>query len=189
MSSSAASDASPSGKITLDVISVNGSGCPLGGATVVMQPDNTGFRITYKDFVARDGGSAAPTDFRQNCQVNVQLHVPQGFTYAVSSADYRGRASLGFAATALERTNYYFQGSPENNVADHVFAGPLHGAWHTTDVTDSSDLVFAPCGIYRNLNINTELRVNSPYGSSWMSLKSSDGDVDTIVNFSWKHCS
>jgi hypothetical protein len=153
-----------------------------------MLQDNTAFRVLYRDFIARDGGSAAPTDFRQNCQINVGIHIPQGFTYAIASADYRGRISLGAGATALERTNYYFQGSSANNFADHPFSGPLRAAWHTTDTTPVAELVFAACGEDRSLNINTELRVNSPSGASWISLRSSDADVDTIVHFSWKRC-
>jgi len=185
---SADATAPPSEKITLDVVTVNGSGCPAGTANAKMLSDNTGFRITYSSFVAADGVGTSPTQFRQNCQVNVLVHIPQGYTYAVQNATYRGRASLRTGATALERTNYYFQGSPENNYADHEFKGPLSGSWTTHDVTATEDLVYAPCGVDRNLNINTELRVDTPSGNSWISLRSSEADVDTIVHFSWKQC-
>jgi hypothetical protein len=180
--------APPTAPVTVDVNTVNGSGCPAGTATVRMLSDNSGFRVAYRDFVARDGGNAAPTDIRQNCQVNVTIHIPQGFTYAIASADYRGQASLQNGASALHRTNYYFQGSSDNNVFDHVFAGPFRGTWRSSDSTPFTELVFAPCGVDRSLNINTELRVNSPVGASWISMRSSDGDVDTIAHFSWKQC-
>ncbi|MDT5035200.1 MAG: hypothetical protein QOE03_385 [Micromonosporaceae bacterium] len=184
----AAFDAPPTAVITLEVTIINGSGCPGNSATATMLPDNSGFRVVYQDFIARDGGTAAPTEFRQNCQINVVVHIPQGFTFAIASADYRGRANLVAGASALERTNYYFQGSSANNFVDHTFTGPLHAAWHTTDVTAVAEVVFAACGVDRSLNMNTELRVNSPGGASSMSLRSSDGDVDTVVHFGWKHC-
>jgi hypothetical protein len=189
--SAADASAPPSEPITLDVRTVNGSGCPAGTASAAMLPDNTGFRINYSAFVARDGGSAAATDIRKNCQVNLLIHIPQGFTFAIARADYWGRAHLEADATALERTNYYFQGSSDNNYADHVFSGPLHGGWRATDITATADLVFAPCGVVRSLNINTELRVDAGASSartSYISMRASDGEVYTITQFQWKQC-
>ncbi|MCU7728446.1 DUF4360 domain-containing protein [Actinoplanes sp. KI2] len=178
------------GQVTLDVQTVNGSGCPAGTASVAMQPDNTGFRIRYTDFRAEDGGNADPTAIRKNCQVNLLVHIPQGFTFAIARADYTGRAHLEAGATALERSNYYFQGSSDNSYADHTFAGPLDGSWRATDITATTDLVYAPCGVTRSLNINTELRVNAGASAakSYISMRTSDGDVYTLVQFQWKQC-
>jgi uncharacterized protein DUF4360 len=182
----------PADRITLDVVSINGSGCPPGTADVTPLADNTGFRVTYRDFLARAGGSAGATEFRKNCQLNVLVHIPQGFTFAVAYADYHGRARLESGASGLQRTNYYFQGSPDNNFVDHTFAGPLSGTWSTTDATPVTELVYAPCGEARNLNVNTELRVDEGTANanktSAMSMRVSDGNVDTIVHFSWKQC-
>jgi hypothetical protein len=182
--------APPSAAITLDVQTVNGSGCPAGTANVSMLPDNTGFKITYSAFRAEDGGNADPTDIRQNCQVNLLVHIPQGFTFAVARADYWGKAHLESGATALERSNYYYQGSSGNSFVDHTFAGPLDSTWRATDITQTADLLYAPCGAVRSLNINTELRVNSGTSTakSYISLRASDGEVYTLVQFQWKQC-
>lgn len=189
---STGADALPVEGITLDVVSINGSGCPPGTADVSMLPDGTGFRVTYRDFLARAGGNADPVDFRKNCQLNVLVHIPQGFTFAIASADYRGRARLEAGASALQRTNYYFQGSADNTFVDHTFAGPLFSGWATTDQTPVTELVFAPCGETRNVNVNTELRVNEGSTNagkvSSMSMRTSDGNIDTIVHFQWKQC-
>jgi hypothetical protein len=150
--------------------------------------DNTGFHIAYSDFIARDGGVTSPTGFRRNCQVGLRIQIPQGFTLAIARADYRGRAFLVSDATALQRTNYYFQGEAANNVVDHPFAGPLNSSWHTTDITAEAALVYADCGQTVMLNVNTELRVDSPRVASWISMRSSDGDIDTVIQFSWKQC-
>jgi hypothetical protein len=187
-----ASAEAPADRITVDVVTVNGSGCAPGTADVAVLPDNTGFRLTYRDFLARAGGGVAATEFRKNCQVNILVHIPQGFTFAVASADYRGRGRLEAGASGLQRTNYYFMGSSDNNYVDHSFAGPLFGTWSTTDATPVSELVYAPCGESRNLNINTELRVDegtlNPGKTSSLSMRASEGNVDTIVHFSWKQC-
>jgi uncharacterized protein DUF4360 len=190
LGASAEPSVAPGGQITLELQTVNGSGCPAGTASATMLPDNTGFRINYTSFIVQDGGAAPATDIRKNCQVNLLVHIPQGFTFAIAGADYWGRARLEPGATALERSNYYFQGSSDNNYADHSFSGPLNGGWRTSDVTATADLVYAPCGVVRGLNINTELRVDAGTSArtSYISMRASDGDVFTIVNFQWKQC-
>ena len=189
--SAAEASAPPAGQITLDVQTVNGSGCPAGTASVSMLSDNTGFRITYTDYLAQDGGAAKATDVRKNCQINLLVYIPQGFTFAIARADYWGRTHLESGATALARSNYYFQGSSDNTYVDHAFSGPFDGAWRASDITATADLVYAPCGVVRSLNINTELRVAaaaSDARTSYISMRASDGEVYTIVNFQWKQC-
>ncbi|MFD9894092.1 DUF4360 domain-containing protein [Amycolatopsis sp. NPDC059027] len=182
----------PTEKITLDIRTINGSGCPAGTATAAadVAPDNTSFTVYYKNFKARAGDGAPATDFRKNCQINVLVHVPQGFTYAIASVSYRGFAHLENGAKGLEQANYYFTGtSPTARIA-HPLNGPFHGAWEMTDTADV--LVYAPCAEERNLNINAELRVNADAAAansvSYIEMDSEHGSVDTIYHFSWKRC-
>jgi len=185
--SSAYADPPPSDHIVIDVVTVNGSGCPLGTAAVAVSPDNTAFTVTYSQYMAMVGVGAGPTDFRKNCQLNILVHVPQGFTYAIASADYRGFASLAGGATAMERANYYFQGQSPTAFINHNYAGPMSDDWEASDSTDLAALVYAPCGVQRNLNINTELRViagtSDPAATSWLAM-----DSETIYHFVWQRC-
>lgn len=178
----------PEGTVTVEVIAANGSGCAPGTASVYANPDKTGFRIRYYDFVAEAGGGAASTERRKNCQIGVVVTVPAGWTFAIAQADYRGRARLYSGATALQRTNYYWQGSSDNSSTSETFSGPLNSYWETSDVAPV--LIYKPCSEQRVLNINTELRVDSgtSTGRNSMSMRSSDGDVDTLFNFSWTRC-
>lgn len=180
----------PDERVTLDVLTVNGSGCPAGTASVYPQADNTGFSIAYTDYVASANGSAAPTDFRKNCQIAVRVHTPQGFTFAVSRTDFRGYARLSSSASALQRATYYFQGQPDSQVRDHTVSGPLYGRWHTSDVIADASLVHSACGVDQVLNINTELRVDEGTSASpqWISMTRTSTDVATLVHFSWKRC-
>ncbi|MCW2640777.1 MAG: secreted protein [Dactylosporangium sp.] len=183
----------PPNKIVIDLVTVNGSGCPAGTAAVAVAPDNTAFTVTYSHYMAQVGVGAKPTDFRKNCQLNLSVHVPQGFTYAIAEADYRGFGHLENGATGLERANYYFQGQRQTAFINHSFAGPLNDDWYTTDWVDVAALVFAPCGEQRNLNINTELRVGAGSSdpaktTSFMSMDSTDASIDTIYHFAWKKC-
>ncbi|MCP9208300.1 DUF4360 domain-containing protein [Streptomyces cucumeris] len=182
----------PPEKIQVDVRTVNGSGCPKGTTAIAVANDNTAFTITYSDYLAQVGPDADPIDIRKNCQLNLDVHIPQGFTYAIAKVDYRGYASLQRGARGTEKASYYFQGSADTASQTHEFSGPYRDNWQTTDSTDYSALVWAPCGQDRNLNINTELRVNagsSPASStSFMAMDSTDGGVNTIYHLAWKEC-
>ncbi|MDQ0602127.1 hypothetical protein QF037_006472 [Streptomyces canus] len=182
----------PPDKIVIKVATVNGSGCPAGTTAVAVSEDNTAFTVTYSDYLAQAGGNSDPTAFRKNCQLNLIVHVPQGFTYAIASADYRGFAALQSGASATQRASYYFQGSPNTASRSHPFSGPYNDNWQATDTTDWAQLVWAPCGVQRNFNINTELRVNAGTSSaskvSFMTMDSTDGDISTVYHMAWKEC-
>ncbi|WP_327716901.1 DUF4360 domain-containing protein [Streptomyces sp. NBC_00490] len=182
----------PPDKIVIKVATVNGSGCPAGTTAVAVSEDNTAFTVTYSDYLAQAGGNSDPTAFRKNCQLNLIVHVPQGFTYAIASADYRGFAALQSGANATQRASYYFQGSPNTASRTHPFSGPYNDNWQATDTTDWAQLVWAPCGVQRNFNINTELRVNAGTSSaskvSFMTMDSTDGDISTVYHMAWKEC-
>ena len=177
-------------KIVIKVATVNGSGCPAGTAAVAVSGDNTAFTVTYSDYLAQAGGNSDPTAFRKNCQLNLLVHVPAGFTYAIASADYRGFASLQRGASAIQRASYYFQGSSSTAFRTHTYNGPLNDNWQATDITDWAQLVYAPCGVQRNFNINTELRVNAgtSMGTSFMAMDSTDGDINTVYHLAWQRC-
>ena len=182
----------PPDKIVIDVATVNGSGCPAKSAAVAVSADNTSFTVTYSNFMAKVGPGAGSTDFIKNCQLNLRVHVPQGFTYAIAEADYRGFAHLEPGATGQEKANYYFQGMPQTTAATHKLDSPLDDDWQTTDTTDVAGLVYKPCGEERNFNINTELRVglgtSDPSKTSFVAMFSTDGGITTTYHFAWETC-
>ncbi|HEU4427073.1 MAG TPA: DUF4360 domain-containing protein [Pilimelia sp.] len=183
----------PDDRIVVEVITVNGSGCPAGTAAIAVAPDNTAFTVTYSQYIALVGVGSTPIDFRKNCQLNVLVHVPQGFTYAIAKADYRGFASLARGANAMLKANYYFQGHSQTEFRTHRLDGEYEDNWQATDQTEIPALVYKPCGEQRLLNINTELRVNKGTSdtrntTSLITMDSTDGSLDTVYHFHWKSC-
>ncbi|GAB3492959.1 DUF4360 domain-containing protein [Amycolatopsis cihanbeyliensis] len=183
----------PTDEIVIDVVTVNGSGCPPGSAAIAVSSDNKAFTVTYSEYLAQVGVGAKPTDFRKNCQLNLVVHVPQGFTYAIAQADYRGFAHLEEGATGLEKASYYFQGMSPTMPISHTLEGPHSDNWQNTDEVDIAQLVYAPCGEERNFNINTELRVSAGSSdtqntTSLMTMDSTDADISTTYHFAWKEC-
>jgi hypothetical protein len=188
----AKSTPAPSGKVTIEVKAINGSGCPQGTAVVTPNRDNTGFSVEYHQFNAQTGAGTSPTEARRNCQLGVLITVPSGFTYAVARATYNGYAYLQDGATASEKANYYFQGQSASVASTHTFSGPMNDRWSVTDVAAEADIVYAPCGEQRILNINTDLRVRpsaaNPKAPNFIVMDTSKGSVRTLYHFQWKQC-
>ena len=174
----------PPGKITVDVVTVNGSGCPAGTAAVAVSSDNTSFTVTYSDYTAQAGSGSTPTQFRKNCQLNLRVHYPQGFTFGIAKADYRGFAHLPRGARGMQRASYYFSGQSATGTSTHNIRGPKSDNWQFTDShRASAEIVFAPCGTVRHLNVNTEVRAfsNSANQPAFVSMDSTDGSVNTML--------
>jgi hypothetical protein len=181
----------PASKITVDVVTIMGSGCPTGTAALAVSPDNTAFTVSYSQYIAEIGSGVALSDSRKNCQLSLLVHVPAGFTYAIAQADYRGFAELASGATGTQQGNYYFMGDSATASSSHVFAGPMSGDWQATDQVATASLVFSKCGVTRNLNVNSSIRVakgTSGTRSSYMAMDSTDGSFSTLFHFAWRTC-
>lgn len=189
----APSASGPPDKVTIDVVKVNGSGCRPGSASVAVAPDNTAFTVTYSDYLAQVGKGAKPADYRKDCQLDLRVNVPKGYTYAVPEADYRGFASLATGAVGTQKAGYYFQGSRETAGRDHEFRGPFQDNWQTTDTTPSEAVAWLPCGQKRDFNVNTELLVDGGQSdmsstTSFMTMDSTDSSINATYHLSWKKC-
>lgn len=180
----------PPGKVRLDLRTVNGSGCKKDTAAVAVNHDNTAFTVTYSDFVAEAGPDSNATDSRKNCQLAINVRVPQGFTYAIIAADFRGYMDLKNNATGLHRTSYYQQGSSYTERADNDWRGPTKRSFTVTNRTEVEKLIWSRCGEDSIFNVNTELRVDAKrsHGTSFMAMDSTDSSAKTLFQFRWKRC-
>lgn len=178
--------------ITVDVVTVNGSGCPAGTASVAPSTDGRSFRVSFSDFLAQSGPGASPTDFRKNCQLSLRVNNAEGLSYGISRITYRGFASLAAGAKGTQRASYYFSGQSQTTRRSHVFSGPFSDDWQTSDSSANGDIVYLPCGDNRNLNINSELRVDrgtsAAQAFSFMAMDSTNGRVSATYELAWKSC-
>ena len=187
---SAVADAPPEkDRVGIDLLNVNGSGCKQGTAAVAVSPDNEAFTVTYSAYLVQAGAGAAKKDSAKDCRLNLKILPPAGYSYTILTADYRGYAELGQGAAATLLSSYYFSG-PKPTPRSHSIAGPLSDNWQVTDTTDSSSLVFGPCGTAQNLSIDTELSVvaGPASGSSLVAMDSTDGSLQSTYHFGWARC-
>ncbi|MDT0345762.1 DUF4360 domain-containing protein [Streptomyces litchfieldiae] len=190
-SAPAAAEAPPEG-VRVGIETVNGSGCPAGTVGVSLSPDRGSFTVNYSEYLARVGAGADPTGFRKNCQLVLNIGSPAGWTYAVSGLDHSGYAHLERGATGEQNSAYYFQGSSGTTSVSHDFTGPYDDEWQTSDSASMGELVWAPCGEQRFLNVNTELRVDAgssdaEHSVSFLAMRSTDVPA-TTYHLTWKRC-
>ncbi|RJQ66885.1 DUF4360 domain-containing protein [Pseudonocardiaceae bacterium YIM PH 21723] len=186
----AAIDAPPPGSITVNVVTVNGSGCRPGTATVAVSGDRKSFTVTYSEYLAKAGRGTTSTDRRKDCQLNLEVHVPEGHTYAIQKVDYRGFASLTRGASGNLDASYYFAGLSPTQQRGHRLTGPKSDNWQFTDQSDIETMIYKPCGEDRNFNIKTALRANARQTAeqSFLSIDSTDVDFSSRYYFAWKRC-
>jgi hypothetical protein len=177
--------------ITVELVSVNGPGCPVGTAIADVSPDRHAFTIAYDRYIVQSGPGISPVEGRKNCALRVKVHVPNGITFAIAEADYRGFADLSRRAKLVQKASYYFAGNSLTVPVEHVINGEKYDNWQTTDITPVAALIWRPCGEDRLFVINTELRVlrgNDPNKIEWGAMDSTDGSISTVYHMAFRTC-
>ncbi|WUI00521.1 DUF4360 domain-containing protein [Spirillospora sp. NBC_00431] len=180
----AAADPPPRG-VTIDIATVHGSGCPIGTAAVALSHNNDAFTITRSGMRAEAGGTSAPANAQKTCQINLKVHVPQGYTYGIRAVEYNGTAHLEAGASGVVTASTYFQGNPNPQPRTKTIKGPFSGPWRV--VIPDENPIYSPCGEQRNLNLSAKVQVDpgtsDPSKPSYMTM-----DGDEVYAFSWKRC-
>lgn len=173
---------------TVRLLSVNGSGCPVGSAAVSVVTDTT-FWVVYDDYIVAAGNNPSPPDFRKSCHLNVLVGVPAGWTYGIASEEYRGFAELGTGAQGMLRTSYYFGGIPGTYAANHSLFGPMSNDYEFHDAAPV--VTFAPCHYSGSLNIISALRVlkgTDPSFFNELTLSTSELVPNSVFHLAFKQC-
>jgi hypothetical protein len=167
-----AQDAS-GGRVEIEKVISNGSGCPAGTAQATIANDKQSLHVVYGQFAAMAGPGIPLPRSRSNCIVNISAKVTDGFTWAVAEVDFRGVSQIADGGSGVHRTTYFFQGQAQQLVTTHSFSPGPQRPWADKDEFDASNALFAPCNAQRSLNIDTSLRVtpSTAPGSPGSSLR------------------
>jgi Domain of unknown function (DUF4360) len=105
----------PNSTVWIESLTWSGSGCtPTDQVATSLSDDRSTVTIIYPNFVAYwDGDPKDIAQSRKNCQVNFKLHYPQGFSYTIVSAQYRGQITEDNTCSASMLTTYYFSGQTQ----------------------------------------------------------------------------
>ena len=181
----------PPGSIRVESLVYDGDGCPPGSASVDIAPDGTAFTVIFSEFVVEQGPGVARQEAEKGCNVTVGLSIPPGLTYAVTSVDYRGYASIAPGAIGYHRGMYHFTGGGQPlRSAWTPFAGARDEDWHVREVADT--VVWGKCRTERKLQLKAHLRLERGTSvatdSSFMTIDSQDGDIEQVYHLAWSSC-
>ncbi len=115
-----AQDAPHPGETWVENVSYWGNGCPAGTAAYNLSPDAKAISFLFSEFSVETGGNRA----KKSCAINLQLHVPAGWTYTLFSVDYRGYLELDRNSEARLRSWYAMNGQ-QIRIANLKVDGPI----------------------------------------------------------------
>ena len=142
----------------------------------------------------KPGPGVSIRDGRRNCQVTLDLHVPQGWQFSLASFDYRGYVFLDEGMQAVHSALYYFQGSGFNGRFASIMDGTIDEDYTFRDEVGLESLEWSRCDASRALNINTAIAVknidkaNFPASQGLITNDSIDGQITHVFGIRWRRC-
>jgi hypothetical protein len=178
----------PSGSYFAEV-KANGTGCPPGTWNTRISNDGQAFTTTFSSYVTQVDPSV-PLSIR-DCQLAIKLHTPNGRSFSVQSFYYSGYALLQPGVTGRQMASYYFQGQSvppaESNRTD--LNGPYDNSYLFRDDIPISGRAWSPCGVERDLIIQTRVQLNNgERRSGYMNLSAADGSGKLVVSLQSRQC-
>jgi hypothetical protein len=154
------------------LVSASGPACPNGIPGAMLTSSRRYLSIAMPDnFKAAVGPGASAGARSTSCTITVALDVPRDWTFGVSQVRYQGSGSLAAGVIGQLSLSHWFQGSLiERAEVTRTLHGPHFGSFQGAETP--SDVVFAPCGQSRALNIDIDLSVSNtsrPRASGTMS--------------------
>jgi hypothetical protein len=175
-------------EVYIESLTYGGSGCPRGTVGYSISNDRQIFTLIFDKYIASIGPGIPVTENRKNCQLNIRMHYPQGWQYAVLSSQFRGYAQLDAGITGTHKSTYYFSGEVDQVSATCDFRGPTARNYLVN--AEIGTVAWSPCASTYALNINSQLRLYSskPGASGMLTNDSQDGKWRNILGFQWRHC-
>lgn len=165
-----------------------GTGCPAGSASVALSPDQSAISILFDQYVVEAGGAKAFD--RKNCNIAIPVHVPQGYSVAVMSIDYRGFVGLPSGARANLNVNYFLAGQGRGINTSKTFYGASTENYLKSDRLGLESVVWSACGADTILRANTSMMVqsNSRRDQAMATVDSADIESGLIYHIQWRQC-
>eukprot|EP00244_Chara_vulgaris_P008674 TRINITY_DN3479_c0_g1_i1.p1 TRINITY_DN3479_c0_g1~~TRINITY_DN3479_c0_g1_i1.p1 ORF type:complete len:204 (+),score=29.56 TRINITY_DN3479_c0_g1_i1:201-812(+) len=162
-----------------------GSGCPANSAVGEISKDGQVLTMKFSEFGATtDGGNAGK---RRNCQINLKMRYPAGWTYSLETVTLRGYTLLDDMVKAVHRVHYYFTGEPGTGRFTKETTGEFDDNYEHSG--PFSPLIWSKCGKNRNLNLNMEVKVDNSANPDHEGLIDVDtGDITVGFRVKWATC-
>lgn len=162
---------SPGFTIDASHVIANGSGCPQGSVQTLISPDQTALTVAFSDYTAAAGPNTRPTERRRACTTTIPVRIPNGYTWGITTASYRGYAELYDGAKAYQGATYFFQGG-RSGALESELSPDGSGNWEVSD--NAATVAWAPCDTQSNLVVTSSLRITPGSDAKQTSFVSMD---------------
>jgi hypothetical protein len=150
----------PTTPVTVEILTVTGTGCPTATALVAMAPDNTALSFALSSFSAEISPVAASSRANRSCQITLDVDAPDGLSFAIHQIDSTGYVSVADGASTVHALTHTFQGITTTHRISHTIDGPYEHTWEYNDVVPEPSRLWRPCDDARPLVLGVELSVD-----------------------------
>jgi len=166
-----------------------GSGCPSDTIEPILSGDARTLTIIFEEYEAMIDAATSPV-VSKFCNMNIPIHIPQGWQYSLIDVTHRGSATLdpGVKATFTER--YYFSGQRGKKVTRKTY-GSYDDDYTFIDKFGIASFVWSPCGRDVGLNLRSKIKLDNRRNRNGFGLvdrESTDIDIKRTYSLSWRRC-
>lgn len=139
------------GEVEIKDMTANGSGCPIGTATVTVTnsdpdgPVDSG-KVLFEEFIVEKPGKA-----RKFCNLALDLKFPQGWSYTIDKVNIPGYAEIQEGVTATVSSEASFRGTSARAKKTRKQEGYWEGSFELEE--GFGQTVWSPCGRVLPLNL------------------------------------
>lgn len=195
MTTAASAQAPHPDEVEIKDVTVNGSGCPIGTATVLLtnsKPNGPAdyFQVTYDNFIVERGDDLAPKDSRKFCNLALDVKFPQGWAFTIFKMEMDGYAEIAKGARGEVKTEYFFPHVSRKKRHRKKVRGPFEGDYNQMDEIGVFSSITSRCGVTIPLNLKTTMRLSgSRKKYSTMTVDVQSGLFVQKFGIRWKRCS
>lgn len=177
------------GEVTIKDATVNGSGCPVGSATVIVTNSHEdgpidSALVSLDSFVVEKPGKS-----RKFCNIAIDMKFPLGWSYAIADTFIPGAAVIQEGVRAKVDTSVAFRGTSAKGATKRSQKGHWEGTFHLQDWFDHP--VWSPCGkvLPVNLKITASLSGKAKQEGGPSVIQIGGQEPTQLFNIRWKRCS
>lgn len=177
---------------------LRGSGCDFNNVSVSLSPNGTDLSLLFDDYGVELGtASLQPNQMTQikDCQIVLQVKIPEGWQMAFKAVDYRGYVNLPQSgASAFHRFSILQHGAPIVSMREAAITGPINDDYYVRAEIRPDRLTWSQC-----LRDQTQIILASQLGVRLnpraakpdlvqLLLDSSDVSLQQNLTVGWRPC-
>lgn len=157
-------DAPEPGSVSIADISYRGSGCPQGSVAYNLSPDAKAFTVLFDNFIV-EAGEENQRD-RKRCNVNLDMNVPSGWSFALFCVEFRGFADLEEGLVGEQTSRFRFGRSWMRPLGKMKLEGSYADDYQKVEQIPLSSYTWTPCDSSRTkrLQLQTEIAITPDRG-------------------------